>query len=216
MAATMTRAYPETLLSRGQALLGEAFNYAVNACGIPGADFASLFCVSSASARMENGETAVIAGKSGAELVLDVLWETTGKTPTVVEWETLGRSAEYWVGWAVAYYQWYSGRNFSQIFAALPFDELREIYHPLHEAGPDKFAEVADARVRAAFPGTNLKRLRAAYGCSQAELARLSGVGLRSIQMYEQRNKDINKASAETVYALSRALGCRMEDLLER
>ena len=87
---------------------------------------------------------------------------------------------------------------------------------PVNEVDASKFADIADVRVREHFPETNLKRLRTNYGCSQAELSRLSGVSLRSIQMYEQRNKDINKASAETVHALSRALGCWMEDLLER
>ena len=55
-----------------------------------------------------------------------------------------------------------------------------------------------------------------AYGCSQAELAKKSGVGLRSIQLYEQRKKDINKAGAESLYKISKVLGCAMEDLLER
>lgn len=34
--------------------------------------------------------------------------------------------------------------------------------------------------------------------------------------MYEQRNKDINKASAETLYKISKVLGCTMEDLIEK
>ena len=38
----MTSAYPETWLSNAQAALGEAFDCAVNVCGISGADFASL------------------------------------------------------------------------------------------------------------------------------------------------------------------------------
>ena len=66
------------------------------------------------------------------------------------------------------------------------------------------------------FADTNLKRIRMSYGCTQAELAERSGVSLRSIQMYEQRNKDINKASAETVYRISKVLGCTMEDLIEK
>lgn len=37
----------------------------------------------------------------------------------------------------------------------------------------------------------------------------------RSIQMYEQRRNDINKAQAETLYKLSRILGCNIEDSLE-
>ena len=51
---------------------------------------------------------------------------------------------------------------------------------------------------------------------SQAELAKASGVSLRSIQMYEQRVNDIDKAQAQTVYKLSRVIGCEMEDLLEK
>ena len=49
----------------------------------------------------------------------------------------------------------------------------------------------------------------------QSELAKESGVPLRSIQMYEQRNNNIDKAQAQTVYKLSRVLGCNIEDLLE-
>ena len=31
--------------------------------------------------------------------------------------------------------------------------------------------------------------------------------------MYEQRNKDIDKARADTVYRLAKVLGCTMEDI---
>ena len=41
------------------------------------------------------------------------------------------------------------------------------------------------------------------------------GVSLRSIQMYEQKVNDIDKAQARTLYKLSRVLGCSIEDLLE-
>ena len=86
---------------------------------------------------------------------------------------------------------------------------------PLHEADVTKFADIVDAKVREYFADTKLKRIRTLYGCTQAELAKRSNVSLRSIQMYEQRNKDINKASAETVLSLAKVLGCTMEDLLE-
>ena len=64
-------------------------------------------------------------------------------------------------------------------------------------------------------PETNLKRIRMAKGYSQKQLAELSGVSLRSIQMYEQRRKDINKAQSDSLFHLAKALGCTMEDLLE-
>ena len=65
------------------------------------------------------------------------------------------------------------------------------------------------------YSETNLKRIRTAYGCSQRELAEMSNVSLRSIQMYEQRKKDINKAQSDSLFRLSKALGCTMEELLE-
>ena len=79
-----------------------------------------------------------------------------------------------------------------------------------------KFADIVNERIKEYFPDTNLKQFRAAYGCTQSELAQKSNVSLRSIQMYEQRNKDMNKASADTVYRLSKTLGCTMEDLIEK
>ena len=85
----------------------------------------------------------------------------------------------------------------------------------LLEASVEKIASVIDENVRATYPETNLKRIRTAYGCSQRELSKMSGVSLRSIQMYEQRNKDINKAQSDSLYRLAKALGCTMEDLLE-
>lgn len=38
----------------------------------------------------------------------------------------------------------------------------------------------------------------------------------KEFQMYEQRNKNINKASADTMYSITKALGCTIEDLIER
>ena len=98
----------------------------------------------------------------------------------------------------------------------LSFEDLRTMYDRLHEADITKFVEIADEKMREYFVETNLKRLRTAYGLSQAELAERSGVMLRSIQMYEQRRKNINKAGAETLYRISRTLGCTMEELLEK
>lgn len=212
----MIRAYQEIYLSNAQAALGDAFDYVVNTCSIPGDDFVKLFCGSSISRRMENGEPSLVSGKSGIEIVIEVIDETTGKQLEIVPAERMERSAEYWIGWAVAYYQWYSARRYSDIFKVLSFDDLQRMYYTLHEADITKFADIADERVKEYFKDTNLKQIRSAYGCTQAELSRLSGVTLRSIQMYEQRRKDINKASAETLYSIAKVLGCTIEDLIEK
>ena len=211
-----THAYQKIYLSKAQAALGDAFDYAINTCYIPGSDFITLFAASSVSKRMENGEPAYLAGKSGIEIAADVMLEVIGRQPEAEPQEHFGRSREYWIGWAVSYYQWFSGKNFSDIFKALSFEDLKRMYSTLHEADITKFIDIVDARIREYFSDTNLKRIRTTYNITQAELATRSGVSLRSIQMYEQRNKDINKASAETLYHLSKTLGCTMEDLLEK
>lgn len=211
----MIHAYQEMYLSNAQAALGDAFDYAVHACDISGDVFVELFLGSTICKRMENGEPSILAGKSGIEIVREIVRETTGKELSNPPKEDMWRSSEYWIGWAIAYYQWYSAKKYSEIFTALPFAELQRLYPTLHEADITKFVDIADKRIKEVFPETNLKRIRVIYGCSQSELARNSGVSLRSIQMYEQRNKDINKASAETVYRLAKVLGCQIEDLLE-
>ena len=212
----MTHAYQEIYLSKAQSVLGDAFDYALNICNLSGPDFVKLFVASSVSKRMENGEPAYLAGKSGIEIVVEIIAETMGKELPIEPHEHFGRSREYWIGWAVAYYQWYSSRKYSDIFKVISFEDLQKMYYTLHEADVSKFVDIVDARMKDYFPETNLKRIRTTYGYTQAEMAQRSNVSLRSIQMYEQRNKDINKASVDTVYRLAKALGCTMEDLIEK
>ena len=42
-----------------------------------------------------------------------------------------------------------------------------------------------------------------------------SGVTLRMIQLYEQKQNDISKAQVTVVVNLAKALGCEIEDLIE-
>lgn len=211
----MTHAYHEIYLNKAQSVLGDVFDYAVNTCDIPGNDFVKLFIASSISKRMENGEPAYLAGKSGIEIVIEIIAETKGQELQIEPLEHFGRSKEYWIGWAIAYYQWFSARKYSHIFKVITFEDLQKMYYTLHEADITKFVDIMDSRMKEHFSETNLKRIRTAYGFTQSKLAERSGVSLRSIQMYEQRNKNINKASADTLYRLSKVLGCTMEDLIE-
>lgn len=88
------------------------------------------------------------------------------------------------------------------------------MYSTLHEADITKFFDI----VNTYFDNkeiSNLKIVRQASGLSQSKLAKLAGVKLRSIQMYEQKRNDINKAQGETLYKLAKVLGCNIEDLLD-
>ncbi|MBR1696458.1 MAG: helix-turn-helix transcriptional regulator, partial [Selenomonas sp.] len=66
-----------------------------------------------------------------------------------------------------------------------------------------------------AYSQTRLRARRDNCGLSQSELAKEADVPLRQIQLFEQGQRDINKTSAITLYKLSKALYCQMEDLLE-
>ena len=212
----MTHAYQEIYLNKAQSVMGDIFDYAINSCNIPGEDFVKMFIVSSYSKKLAYGEPDYLAGKSGIEIVREIIYETKGIELRVEPIEEFERSREYWIGWAVCYYQWYSGRKYSDIFKVVSYEELQKMYYTLHEADITKFVDIIDSRIKEFFVDTNLRRIRITYGLTQAELAKRSGVSLRSIQMYEQRNKNINKASADTLYSIAKTLGCTMEDLLEK
>lgn len=200
-------AYPETYLNRTMSAIGDAFDYAINDCGIAGSEFAKIFAASSICKRVENGEASYLVGKSGIEIAVDSILEATGREWNVAPRDMYDRTAEYWCGWAICYYQWWSSRKYADIFRAVSFDEILSLYPTLHEASEEKFVEVIDERVRRTYPETNLKRIRTTYGCSQRALAEMSGVGLRSIQMYEQRNKDINKCASGIRLYVGKSVG---------
>lgn len=126
------------------------------------------------------------------------------------------RSPEFWTGWALAYYQWFTGLRFAEIEQAVPITKVHSLYIPYHEMDIRQFVDRMNEQYRIAKPETNLKALRTLAGQSQAQLAQLSGVPLRTIQQYEQRQKDINKAQAKTLFQLARTLKCDMEDLMEK
>lgn len=209
------RSYSESQVNNLMDKMGDAFDYAINDCKIAGAEFVKIFAASTVCKKIENGEASCISGKSGIEIAIECVNEITGKELNVTPRERYERTAEYWCGWATCYYQWWSSHKYAYIFRAVSFNEILSLYPTLHEARVEKFAEVMDEKMRRAYPETNLKRIRTVYGCSQRELAEMSGVGLRSIQMYEQRKKDINKAQSDSLYRLAKVLGCAMEDLLE-
>ncbi|MBQ7242919.1 MAG: helix-turn-helix transcriptional regulator [Bacilli bacterium] len=196
--------------------LGTAFDYAVHQAGIDGAKFTEMFLTGSISKRLEDFDPAIVYGCSGIEIAVKVIEEATGREIEARNYERYIATPEYWVGYALAHYQILSKRPYAQILAAFPFEDMRAAYPTLHEADITKYLEVADERMKAYYSETNLKRLRLSLNLSQANLAARSLVNIRSIQMYEQRHKDINKASAETLLKLSGALHCSMEDLMER
>lgn len=128
---------------------------------------------------------------------------------------SLHRSPQYWAGWVLAYAQWVSGLSFCDLFEVAPLDWIIGSYHPLHEASGDKFAEIVIEKWnKAPEVKKGLKAARKAAGLTQKQLAVQSGVKLRAIQLYEQNQLDLSRASVSSAVALAKTLDCSIEDLI--
>lgn len=212
----MTRAYDKLYLEKARVTLARMLDFAVYDLGQDITAFFDLFLSSGVAGLFEQGDVTIIAGKSGIELAYEVLERCGIPAERVTPHFTLDRSREYWAGWALAYYQWETGMTFADIVRCVPVRDILALYDPYHEMDIRQFCDRMNELVHRAQPETNLKRIRLGCGFSQGQLARASGVPVRTIQQYEQRRKDINKAQAEYIDMLSTALRCRPGALLER
>jgi DNA-binding transcriptional regulator YiaG len=198
--------------------IGDMFDYAVNDCGYEVEEFFTYFIISGVAASFAKGNPKYVAGLSGPELASTVIFKTNKTWPDTQPAEESDKSAEYWAGWALTYYQWYKALSFEHIHkSGLTMERVLSLYPTLHEADITKFVAVADKILAKNSAGaeSNLRRIRKASGLTQRMLAEESGAALRMIQLYEQRRQDINKAQAATLVRIARVLGCKVEDLLE-
>lgn len=211
----MIHAYSEFYLSDAKQNLADFFDYAVRVCDFNANFFSKLFVQSGYADKFERGNPAIISGMSGIELAQKVMtyaypnWQFPKRT------FSQDRSNVYWAGWALAEYQWATCKRFKDIFSRIFLTEIISMYGVYHEMDIEHFIEDLNKQYDAVKLETQLKTIRENRGISQIELAKLSGVNIRSIQMYEQKINDIDKAQAGTIYKLSRVLGCTIEDLLE-
>ncbi len=208
-------AYSEDCLYTAQRIMGDMFDYAFDSYDMDLDVFFQMFLVSDVAFQFQTGNPSYVAGKTGCELVKEVIRKSGLTLPDLPEEMYLDKSPEYWAGWALAFYQWYTGRTFRRIYGAVSIADILKMYPAYHEMDIMQFVSAMDERLAAFYTETNLKRLRTYAGLSQSELAGLSKVPLRQIQLFEQRQRDINHTKAVTVLMLARALGCRCEDLME-
>lgn len=214
---TMTHAYERYYLDDAKKNLGCMMDYAVNDCHYDPDDFFSWFISSGISKSFEQANPKYICGMSGVELAWEIIYSVTGERIDIMPTYPLMRSPEYWAGWIMAYYQWDRCVRFVEMkdYGLLPSKVLS--MYILHEAPEEKFCDVADdyiKRVKEQSP-SKLSVIRKSRGLSQRELAESSGVALRMIQLYEQKQNDISKAQVRTLAYLSAVLGCSIEDLID-
>lgn len=204
------RAYDKIYLNTAMSTLASMLDYAVCVNNKNIDSVMNLFVTSGIAAQYENGSPALIAGKSGIE-IHEMLYNCNrvANIPNV----SMSRSAEYWLGWSLAYYQWYSCRTFSEIIRTIPASSMVMWYYTLHEADLNAFVDKAETYF--AQKPTNLELIRKQLGMSQVALSQLSNVPVYTIRSYESRQADIGKAQFNILSALCKVLGCTPLDLLD-
>lgn len=208
----MIRAYDKVFLDDAMDNLGHALEYAVYVLKMSGQEFLDCFSFGDVGRAFAKGEVRYLSGMSGFEMAHLV----SNKDYFDIDMGDYGYrvdySAEYWCGWALAYYQWYSGKTFVQICQKISYENLRNLYGVLHEADVTKVADVMNDFFTEES-SNKLAKMRQQAGLSQSELAKEAGVSLRSIQMYEQGHNDISKAQYNRLKAMAQALACKIEDI---
>lgn len=209
--------YNEIYLDDARQNLGDMIDYAVCDLGFEPDEFFGWFITSGIASRFEKGNPKYVGGMSGYELVDAVLRATNvsyeKKEPSYSNF----KGKEYWAGWILAYYQWKTNQRFKDIIKnGLTLSTVLSMYI-LHEADESKFVDCANEIIEQNKKNRNsrLQDIRKARGFTQQQLSDASGVSLRMIQLYEQRQNDICKAQVNTVISLAKALGCDVEDLID-
>lgn len=210
----MSCSYSELYVDLTMEMLGDMYDYAVNTLGFSIHDFHELFINSGIAYQIEIGNPTYIAGKNGCEVAKIVL-EKSGLSINQEDIMYVDKSPEYWTGWVLAYYQWASGYRFRDIENFAPIVDTLVLYNTYHEMDISAYVDLMNKKQREYQEESRLRRLRAYIGLSQSELAKVAGVPLRQIQLFEQGERDINKTSGNTLCSLARALKCDMDDLLQ-
>lgn len=144
----MTPAYNRIYLQVAQKGLARMLDFACHGLGYTATDFWRLFLTSGVAVRFGEGESHLLAGMSGFELAYEVL--DCAKIDYVRPENPISpaaKSPEYWAGWALARYQWESGRTFEEIDKAVPISSVILMYSPYHEMDISQFVEEMERRL---------------------------------------------------------------------
>ena len=213
----MISAYSELYLDDSMKNLGDMIEYSICDLGLSPDVIWGYFISSGIASCFEKGNPKYIAGMSGIELAKTILDKVgvsyVNASPSYRE----QKGVEFWSGWILAYYQWLTGMRFEDMAKdGLSLSDVFSLYI-FHESDESKFVEAANNIIERNKKDrqSKLATIRKARGLTQSYLSYISGVSLRMIQLYEQRQNDISKAQITVVIRLSKALGCDVEDILD-
>lgn len=237
----MIRAYDEILKEEASDKLGKMLDYAVHSLHMDAVSILALFAASGTSALFEKGDIRTIMGMSGIELAYDVFGRCGISYERTPARHKRGLSAEYHLGCCIAEIQHSLSIPFSEIVKDFPCRDFISEYaasrtdllaslpltisseernSEILEFGKSYTAKAADEYIKgmaeadSSNPGTLLKKARIKNGLSQSALAKAANVPLRTLQQYEQGQKDIGKARAEYIISLASVLNTEPSKLI--
>ncbi len=215
---TFISSYPEIYLKDAMRCMGELMAYSSSENTEMTEDtLLKMFIVSGYASRFESGDPFIISGMSGAELFYSII-ETCGEERYYRNTNEIlpENDNSYKCGRLLAYFQWKSKMSFSDILTSISFARLLSLSDELLPLPISEACVIIDQKIRERASGaTKLQAYRKRLGLSQKDLAAYSGVNIRTLQQYEIGDKNINRAAADKVYALSRALHCSNSCILE-
>lgn len=193
-------------------ILASAFDFCVNHMQINQKKSINLFLISGIFEYYDIRSPKYMVGISGRELALEILDKLNIDYANVdLNYVDFFKSKEYWAMYMLTYYKYKINISFNNLFKIIDINDIIDMYNPLHEASFDKFVEVIDEKLEDYKSGINslsnkLKLLREQKDLTQKELSEMTGINLRTLQKYEINEKDIMKASYETVEKLKSVL----------
>ena len=214
----MRYSYDENMVHRTQNLMASMIDFSVNGLKNDIEEFYGCFLMSEYSGKIENGDSKTIMGMSGIELAMRVLSIDDLHHSAIDEYNqfSMCRSPEYWTGWALAYFQWESTLSYKEINNTRNISIIRGMYNPYHEMDISRFCDDMREIYKASNKVSRLKFMRINAGMSQKTLSDITGIPIKTIQQYEQKQKNINHARADYLVSFSKALNCDIELLIEK
>ena len=214
----MNYAYDTYVVGVVQRLMAGMIDFAVNGLGFGLEDYYAQFLGSDFSGKIERGDSKTVMGMSGIEVAYEVSgheYLNESEMNRFIEFN-MNRSPEFWTGWALAYFQCNTRLTYGEINDFRPIGDVRRMYSKYHEMDVTQFYDSMREAYLKENATTRLQEIRKRLGLSQKMLANMTGIPVKTIQQYEQRRKDINKANVDYIIALSDALHCDLEALLEK
>lgn len=238
----MIHAYDDALRETACDTFGRMLDFAVYSLHMDADNMLSLFAASGTSALFERGDIRTIAGMSGIELAYDVLDRCGIPYERTPSRHTHGLSAEYHLGICLAEIQHSLSLSFAEILkdfscrdfltdhsgsrteylSSLPINvDPDERIKGLLEFDKKHATKAAEQYIKSKLEkelgrntGILLKNARIKNGLSQNALAKAANIPLRTLQQYEQGQKDIRKARSEYIISLASVLNKEPSEII--